>query len=99
MVVVAMGVARGAEAFLDWVTARNQARARRRKAAVVFLPQSPPHLRNNSSQTRKTNHLAKEQQAVTLINQCKPQEAEATYRALITAGTTNHTAYGHLAAT
>ena len=59
-------------------------------------PSAPPE---QQFADKKTNHLAKEQQAVTLINQCKPQEAEATYRALITAGTTNHTAYGHLAAT
>ncbi|MDB4336862.1 hypothetical protein N9996_04705 [Synechococcus sp. AH-603-M21] len=44
------------------------------------------------------DHTAKEQQAVALINQGKLQEAEAIYRELITAGTTNHIAYSNLAA-
>ena len=41
---------------------------------------------------------AREQQAVALINQNKLKEAEAIYRALIAAGTTNHITYTNLAA-
>ncbi|WP_411872113.1 DUF6165 family protein [Vulcanococcus limneticus] len=41
---------------------------------------------------------AKEQQAIALINQGKPEEAEAIYRELIEAGTRNHAVYGNLAA-
>ena len=44
------------------------------------------------------DHTAKEQQAVALINQGKLQEAEAIYRELIAAGTSNHVVYGNLAA-
>ena len=44
------------------------------------------------------DHAAKEQQAVSLINQGKLQEAEALYRELIAAGTNNHIVYGNLAA-
>ena len=40
---------------------------------------------------------SKEQQAVALINQGKLQEAEAIYRELISAGTSNHIVYGNLA--
>ena len=40
----------------------------------------------------------KERQAVALINQGKLQEAEAIYRELISAGTSNHMVYGSLAA-
>ena len=45
-----------------------------------------------------TDHAAKEQQAVALINQGKLQDAEALYRDLIAAGTKNHIVYGNLAA-
>ena len=45
-----------------------------------------------------TDHPAKEQQAVALINQGKLQEAEEIYRELIAAGTENHLVYGNLAA-
>ena len=41
---------------------------------------------------------SKEQQADSLINQGKFQEAEAIYRELISAGTVNHIVYGNLAA-
>ncbi|WP_411877241.1 tetratricopeptide repeat protein [Vulcanococcus limneticus] len=41
---------------------------------------------------------AKEQQAIALINQGKPEEAEAIYRELIEAGTRNHAVYCNLAA-
>jgi tetratricopeptide (TPR) repeat protein len=44
------------------------------------------------------DHAAKEQQAVALIDQGKPQEAEAIYRELIAAGTRNHIVYGNLGA-
>ena len=44
------------------------------------------------------DHSNKEQQALALINQGKLQEAEAIYRKLISAGTTNHIVYGNLAA-
>ena len=40
----------------------------------------------------------KEHQALALINQGKLQEAEAIYRELISAGTSNHIVYGNLAA-
>ena len=45
-----------------------------------------------------TDHSAKEQQAVALINQGKLQEAEVIYRELIAAGTSSHIVYGNLAA-
>jgi len=44
------------------------------------------------------DHSNKEQQAVELTNQGKLQEAEAIYRELISAGTSNHIVYGNLAA-
>ena len=44
------------------------------------------------------DHSAKEQQAIALINQGKLQDAEAIYRELISAGTSNHIVYGNLAA-
>ena len=43
------------------------------------------------------DHSTKEGQAVALINQGKLQEAEAIYRELIAAGTSNHVVYGNLA--
>jgi len=62
---------------------------------------SKPH----SSQTSRreptqssADHFTKEQQAVSLINQGKLQEAEALYRELISAGRSNHILYGNLAA-
>ena len=45
-----------------------------------------------------TDHSTREQKAVALINQGKLQEAEAIYRELIAAGTSNHVVYGNLAA-
>ena len=45
-----------------------------------------------------SDHAAKEQQAVALINQGKLQEAEEIYRDLIATGTRNHIVYGNLAA-
>ena len=44
-----------------------------------------------------TDHAAKEQQALVLINQGQLQDAEAIYRELIAAGTKNHIVYGNLA--
>ena len=44
------------------------------------------------------DHSTKEQQAVALINQGKLEEAEAIYRELIAAGTSDHIVYGNLAA-
>ena len=44
------------------------------------------------------DHSTKEQQAAALINQGKLQEAEAIYRELISAGTSNHFVYVNLAA-
>ena len=56
-----------------------------------------------ASQTKTTESspapTAKEQEAASLIKQGKLQEAEEIYRALITAGTPNHTIYGKLAKT
>ena len=56
-----------------------------------------------ASQTKTTESspapTAKEQEAASLIKQGKLQEAEKIYRALITAGTSNHTIYGKLAKT
>ena len=43
------------------------------------------------------NHSTQEQKAIALSNQGRFQEAEAIYRALISAGTTNHMTYGNLA--
>jgi Flp pilus assembly protein TadD len=58
-------------------------------------PAAPPkqQITKNSS-----DHAAKEQQAVALINQGKLEEAEAICRKLIAAGTNNHIVYGNLAA-
>ena len=52
----------------------------------------------NSANRRSADHTHKEYQAVELIKQGKPQEAETIYRDLISSGTTNYIVYGNLAA-
>ena len=52
----------------------------------------------NSANRRSADHTHKEYQAVELIKQGKPQEAESIYRDLISSGTTNYIVYGNLAA-
>ena len=51
----------------------------------------------NKPISRPAHHAAKENLAVALLNQGRLQEAEAIYRQLIAAGTTNHIVYGNLA--
>ena len=54
--------------------------------------------RSNKPAQSSAGQPTKEQKAVALINQGKLQEAEAIYRELISAGTSNHIVYGNLAA-
>ena len=53
---------------------------------------------NQQSSKSFADHAAKEQQAVSLINQGKLQEAEAIYEDLIATGTRNHVVFANLAA-
>ena len=59
-------------------------------------PKSQPSRKKPAQSS--ADHSNKEQQALALINQGKLQEAEAIYRELISAGTSNHIVYGNLAA-
>ena len=58
-------------------------------------PAAAPHQQGSKG---SADLAAKEQKAVSLINQGKLQEAEAIYRELIATGTNNHIVYGNLAA-
>ena len=69
---------------------------RQQRTGFSNTPQSQPS-RKKSAQT-STDHSTREQQAFALINQGKLQDAEAIYRELISAGTSNHFVYGNLAA-
>lgn len=57
-----------------------------------------PSAQKQQAVTTSADHAAKEQQAVALISQGKPQEAETIYRDLIKSGTRNHAIYDNLAA-
>ena len=69
---------------------------RQQRTGFSNTPESQPS-RKKSAKT-SAGQPTKEQKAVALINQGKLQEAEAIYRELIEAGTSNHIVYGNLAA-
>jgi len=70
---------------------------RRKSSGFSNTPKSESK-KISSARRRFADHTHKEQQAIELINQGKPQEAERIYRDLIKSGTTNHIVYGNLAA-
>ena len=74
----------------------SKPRKQRQSTGFSNTPKSQPS-REKPAQS-SAGHSNKEHQAVALINQGKLQEAEAIYRELISAGTSNHIVYGNLAA-
>ena len=70
---------------------------RRKSSGFSNTPNSKSQ-KINSANRRSADHTHKEYQAVELIKQGKPQEAESIYRDLISSGTTNYIVYGNLAA-
>ena len=69
---------------------------RQQSSGFSNTPKSQPSRKKPAQSS--ADHSNKEQQALALINQVKLQEAEAIYRELIAAGTSNHVVYGNLAA-
>jgi len=69
---------------------------RQQSSGFSNTPKSQPSRKKPTQSS--TEYSNKEQQAVALINQGKLQEAEAIYKELITAGTSNPVIYGNLAA-
>ena len=69
---------------------------RQQSSGFSNTPKSQPSRKKPAQSS--ADHSNKEHQAVALINQGKLQEAEAIYRELISAGTSNHIVYGNLAA-
>ena len=70
---------------------------RRKSSGFSNAPKSESQKINSAKKTF-ADHTQKEQQAIELINQGKPQEAELIYRDLISSGTKNYIVYGNLAA-
>ena len=71
---------------------------RRKSSGFSNTPKSKSKNGNPGKKRSFADHSRKEHQAIELINQGKPQEAERIYRDLITSGTKNHIVYGNLAA-
>ena len=71
---------------------------RRKSSGFSNTPKSKSKNGNPDKKRSFADHTRKEHQAIELINQGKPQEAERIYRDLITSGTKNHIVYGNLAA-
>ncbi|MDB4336058.1 DUF6165 family protein [Synechococcus sp. AH-603-M21] len=62
-----------------------------------FGPPKPTAAHEKKFARNTNDHIAKEQQAVALINQGKLKEAKAIYKEIINAGTSNYANYGNLA--
>ena len=62
------------------------------------LEAKPAEVLQKQMTKNSASRAAKQQKAISLINQGKLQEAEAIYRDLIANGTRNHIIYGNLAA-
>jgi Flp pilus assembly protein TadD len=69
-----------------------------KQSAGGFSSSKPAAAPNQEIAKSSADRVAKEQQALALINQGKLQEAEAIYSDLIETGTRNHIVYGNLAA-